>query len=1044
MPPETDAGEYIPGLFDIDEEDELDVDAFEPMHGSVPREVDVGEDEHPIRQALGPAEHREFTAHEGTVGERFAFRYDRVEAVVREYLANSETACLNAARFLLHQHDPDTYDREWFEAADNEELLAEAREVVGYQPVIETHHAEPGANRDRFVIEDNGIGISVREFEALRQLGLSANHGVGEQLGDFGQGVMSVFNAIGRYGEGVLETWSRVDDANYRMRMRIDGFNDLSGKRDEYGTTWRFPAFSEEAQNTDIDAAIEEFTQAMHVPVIHHTYDGDGVEQAKEEYTPQSLADLVDAETGAITYEDDYVEAVTAPEIDTEGFLISMPIDLNDKGDLRQAPFPYKVRLKREDGAIYECTCEDVDHEGLIPVEDERFERECIESREAIHPAQLKPTDVVGYVVDEHPGAYVVPRGVDDELVEASDELVYPEQIEVEAPLAEHYPDPIEGAESRVVAGTNEGRALVSEEEWHNVETEATDTYVPYSELELPSEEMLRTLDLPEEFDEVDVPMPTPVDDRDRLESHSGAFLELVSARLNEAFIEFVADVAIDFSTDGFDAWFDLDEGDRELFAEGLDMLTDSVKPDRTGVRHALQSEADVLLDGRVCEQLARLFEEVEHAPRDSYSPNRKKGRTDKQIADVLLEAGDGDVYMGATVNADKAELAWELGDDTQVVAVEGSHIYDTYARLFGWKPLKELSLHNIAETYDGVNPAVAERLERSDSGVTSGGGVEMDELDAASREIKIRSAQQKRYKSTTAEEIESAFEDGDTVLRDDDGVVEHLLVFRETEVGGVGFGADACLGPVSRTVVPNYVADYLDDIEHCHVVEGREYDDVLPRIFADIGERTVETFPIDPFVEEIRDELEPVDDVDNDDYPETTEVPVTDLGEETLVFVPSDEMTSLVTGTEFIDWDDTHRAVCEGLVDDGCLTPEHDRMVICDPQPVEQSLPHWELVDTVNPYPAPDEYPTVVKHNDRNWVCPVAWESWKPSRSVELDMLFPKELFPRDTPEWGALIKKHRYDIKRGNKKGKTLVRLFYRLADVTPDDEPIFPSQV
>ena len=100
---------------------------FEPARGSVPQQLDVSEGEHPIREALGKSSHRKLKAHEGTLGERFAFRYSRSEAFIREYLANAETGCIRAARFELKQIDTDTYNSEWFSSHSIPELLDEAR-----------------------------------------------------------------------------------------------------------------------------------------------------------------------------------------------------------------------------------------------------------------------------------------------------------------------------------------------------------------------------------------------------------------------------------------------------------------------------------------------------------------------------------------------------------------------------------------------------------------------------------------------------------------------------------------------------------------------------------------------------------------------------------------------------------------------------------------------------------------------------------------------------------------------------------------------------
>jgi hypothetical protein len=59
------------------ESDTPSVGEFEPDRGSVPQELDVADDSHPVKEAMGPKAHREFEAHEATLGEAYAFRYEK-------------------------------------------------------------------------------------------------------------------------------------------------------------------------------------------------------------------------------------------------------------------------------------------------------------------------------------------------------------------------------------------------------------------------------------------------------------------------------------------------------------------------------------------------------------------------------------------------------------------------------------------------------------------------------------------------------------------------------------------------------------------------------------------------------------------------------------------------------------------------------------------------------------------------------------------------------------------------------------------------------
>lgn len=1026
-----------------DTKDGLDVSEFEPVRGSLPHEVDVADETHPIKQALGPSDHRKLTAHEGTLGERFAFRYSRSEAALREYLANAETACIRAARHELHNHDPETYDSEWFDAHDIPEMLDHARDVTGYHPIIETRHSQPGADRPRFVIEDNGIGISVREFVALRELGLSPSHNDGSMLGSFGQGVMSIFNLVGEYGELTLETWSRLDEANYRERFRITGFNDLPGKREHYGSTWKIPAFCEEARETDVEATIAEYARAMYVPVLHHEYDDDGVEQYKEEHTPQPLTSLAPSDDIIVSYEDDYAEAVASPTIEAETFLVSMPIDRNDtaNGDgSRRSPFPFTVRLKAEDGCIYRCTCEGVDHTGLVPVDDEHFEHLLIEDRGAVHENHLVPGDMVGYE-DPDTGQYIVPRNVDNELVRANDSFRHPEHVE--ATLQDEHPVPtFEERDAYVVAGPHEGNRFVSKSEWVDTETTVRETYVPHSELA-----QLISMS-PEDFEEFppsdascDVVLPEPVDDRDRLAEHDGAFFEAISLELRRKFDARVVDIIEAFEENGIDHWFDLDSEERELFVLGMNYALSSEKPNDIEIQSRFDAHYDVRPSLRTCQELEVLFATVEHAPRSSHKPNRKGGRTERPVKEVMMDAGDdGDVYMGATIHPDKAGLVWELHDENQVVSVDGAHSYEKYADLFGWIPLKEVTLYNIGEHYD-VSDDVIARYERTrDDTASNTGGVTLDELEAETREIKLRSSKRRSYKSTTPAEVADALDGEEGHLLDDDGRVEHLLVFRETAVGGVTVGAEMCAGPISRTVVPNYVADYLEDVDRCYVIDETKHLSAVEECIETMGTYELETFDIDVFVEKDSANVRAVDGP-VDSMPEPESVPVSELGEETCCICMPESLTALVDNYDHLSWTDALRISCKSLSENGYITRSTERLAILHSNFLERTLPYWSNSTPLNVLV--QDKVTVIEHRHANTPSDLQVTRWRPTESIAVGLLFPRDTYPRDSPEFIHFIKNKRRAIERGYDSGETLVNIFMRLAELSPDDEPVLPSQ-
>ncbi len=1032
-----------------DEHNQLEADGgttfdeteFRPTHGTVPSEVDVADDEHPLKQALGDEAHRAIEADERVVGERFAFRYQEPRAFVREYLANAETGCIRRARLELTEHNPDTYDTEWFDNHTVPELLDEAREVVGYYPVIETHAAPPGTNKPRFRIEDNGIGISVEEFMVMKKLGLSASHNEGTQLGSFGQGVMSVFPVVGRYGDLTITTKSRLDGSNYSVRFKIDGFNDLTGTRDDYGTTFDIPAFADEV-DIDVNDAIEEYTEGMYVPVLHHKYDGEGLEDSKEEYTYTPLEDLLPEGAPRVTYEDDMIEAVASPVIgngradvqEPKIFLVTMPIEDNTSLPTLSCGWKYHIRIKDESGAIYECTHEHTDHEGLVPVEPERYTEELIEAKEAVHTGHLGPGDLVGY--GQSDGTYAVPRGIDDELVTSRDDLdVVDRDKEMGGQrVGDAYPEPIEGLSTKVVDGQHEDRWVLPKEEWDAMETGVDDQFVSQDDLNLASKRKLS------DDNEYDVALPTPVDDRDRLGKHGGQTYEIVSRRLSAQFEERAQELFERFAEGGFDVWYDLEEADRGLFTKAF---TQKIYPGHEVSADFIIEKGrafDVTFDESTAEKLAIFYQNIELAPRGCDRPERKGSRNTVKVKDVLLKAGeDSDVYMGATISRDKAELAWEIDDNNQVVCVDGADRYQVYDDLFGWTPLKDLDLYDVGQ-YD-VGADVVQRLERSStSSSDSSGGGWSGELDAETREIEIRSDEQRVTRSTTPRDAVERLEDGGVVSKPS-GSASYLLVFREPDVGGVGVGRKAAIGPIGRTVVPNYVADYFEaqDVDNIYVIEGSYYDEAVNDIRSRMRDQEFETISLDPYIEATDDGLEVNSDPDTVDR--STER-LGDLGPETIVVTLPDQLLDVVSGDDeyaFVDEDQSVATICRSLCENDVIRATHERIVLTDSSSVNETALAWGATKPM--YSSRGVTPKLVKHsNISSYNLEPPYDNWSPSNNTYMELILPEDVFDRSTDEWKATAGKLSYKIKKQRSQGMTMVNLLHRLAELTPEDEEVF----
>lgn len=1019
--------------------DSEDIEAdFEPARGSVPQEIDMADEGHDVREALGESAHRELEAHEGTLGERFAFRYGKAIEFLREYLANAETGCIRACKHKLREHDSDTYDNEWFADHTVPELIEEAKEVTGYRPIIETHASPQGASMDRFRIEDNGIGISIEEFVALKKLGLSASHDEGGQLGSFGQGVMSKFNATGEYGEATVETWSRIDGANYRERFRITGFNDLPGQRDSPGTTWKFPAFSEEAEPIDIEDGLEAYTTGMFVPVLHHEYDEGGTEIAKEEYTPQSLAEaLLDEDDPRFVYEDDHLEVVMSPAIssdDQEVFLVSMPIESGCDLSSFEAPYPFHVRFKHEDGRIYRST-RDCSDEGLIPVTEARFENELVDAKGAVTTDHLVPGDLVGYEHDDY-DQIQVPPGVDDDLVSGLDNATINDDLDgygTDIDFDSEF-DPI------IAEGPNGGKDVLPYGVWESIETDVESTYIPYNQIIEPDVDNM--FDGNELADDIDIVSPQPVDDRGRLEENNGELFRASSLFVKKEFISQAADLFEALADNGFDHFFELDDeavrtvmmAFQKYISWGRNEISDQV------VRKQIDETFDVTVSNKLANQLTRLSETVEHAPRHVSSPERRYNRDERSVASIMQEAGaDGTVYMASSVHAEKARLAWGVHENNHVVGVDNASMYDAYSELLGWVPLKELDLRGIKDKYD-IEDDLAESLERDPVEHNSThDGYSMDDLDAETREIKIRTKKERTYHSTTPKEVKNKFSNG-KAIQEGGNICRYLLVFKENEVSGIQTGHEVCKGSVSRTIVPEYVAEYLEDIPRCYVCEKTDYTDEINEIIDQMEQRVASMVDISEVVEaEQQDEsleLELSVNYEKKDEITVTDRHIGDLGTEAYVVTLPNKIQELLDGDVGIDEKQIYARITESLIENDIITTSVETLVLATPDFLFDTHYVWDPVEFYNPSP------TVIFHKKTSKYRKLDYERWEPDNSLKVEFLLPPDRFDRDSPEWENLVDYHSRNIERDNRKGEALVDILHRLAEYVPDDEPVFPS--
>jgi hypothetical protein len=347
--------------------------------GAEVKTANVSGDTHPVKNQLGMDDANKERIYDPKIaGERFVQFYDDSAASIREYLSNAETACIRRARYELEQagHDVPT---------GVAPILETASEKVGYEPLIEVTYNEQ-SDATRLVIEDNGIGISVEEYQVVQRIGYSTSHSNGERLGQFGMGWMSGFQLTSVDGAFLMHTRSRLTDEAYRTIEYVANFEYLDGEPEQYGTRFEFPEFGESAKEIDITEKVEEFSEGMRVAVLYRHFDAAGNETPfSDDYLPSNMESEHDDDHTVVVFENEFFKAVSSPDCrydrrsgDYHTYNVTMPIRRNvdefGRAPKFEAPWKWDFRGKREDGPVVKCDS-NPEIVGCSPIEDSKFEK---------------------------------------------------------------------------------------------------------------------------------------------------------------------------------------------------------------------------------------------------------------------------------------------------------------------------------------------------------------------------------------------------------------------------------------------------------------------------------------------------------------------------------------------------------------------------------------------------------------------------------------------------------------------------------------------
>ncbi|AGM11500.1 hypothetical protein M199_gp166 [Halogranum tailed virus 1] len=368
--------------------------------GAEVKTADVASDTHPLKAEIGDQKERIYDAK--IAGERFVQFYDDSAAAIREYLSNAETACIRRARHELLDAGVSEQDI----PSNVADLIEMAQEVAGYEPLIEVTYNRK-SDETRLVIEDNGIGISVEEYQVLQRIGYSTSHGNGERLGQFGMGFMSGFQLTSIHGAFRMFTRSYLTEEAYSTVEYVANCEYLDGAPETYGTRFEFPEFGEAAKEIHIPAKVAEYAEGMRVPVLYRDFNSSGQETAEsDDFLPRNIEDDYSDDSLVVTFENDYFKAVMSPDKPTNRpnshelvtYNVTMPIRRNldswSTNDKFEAPWKWDFRGKKEDGPIVKCES-DASVEGLVPVENSKYDN-MIQEQQAKHlPMSDVPDDAI-------------------------------------------------------------------------------------------------------------------------------------------------------------------------------------------------------------------------------------------------------------------------------------------------------------------------------------------------------------------------------------------------------------------------------------------------------------------------------------------------------------------------------------------------------------------------------------------------------------------------------------------------------------------------
>jgi len=370
------------------------------------KDFDVVDESHPVARATGSTKARKRQVDDDWLNEILAEQiYDESSAFAREFLQNSETACIRKARMMLAQHpdygaefltrelwyDPTT-DTDITEVNDKPrqkilaeytvgdedlvkvsrpqklERVVEAARDIGYDPTITI---DLYRDERKLIWEDNGIGMTFNELDgAYNFTGRSGSGIEGDTGGKWGMGALTFANVSGKDGDIIIETKTcreGVPSYNHdgiRVCAYVGGYNPLPNNIDDdfQGTRFEMPILKHDkggVKTSNIQDWVKQYTDKLKVPVIYREH-RNGETLIEEEYGGVKFHEEFNDPPVVIDRPGEFT-AVTGPEVKVgrmslsrsqpDTWLVSMPIRRNTPANV-ESFWNVAIQIHDEQGRI--------------------------------------------------------------------------------------------------------------------------------------------------------------------------------------------------------------------------------------------------------------------------------------------------------------------------------------------------------------------------------------------------------------------------------------------------------------------------------------------------------------------------------------------------------------------------------------------------------------------------------------------------------------------------------------------------------------------